>query len=222
MVLIGPLPGAAEWYESHASHLFELLGVTDPAEPTARLRFETSRRVLQRLRLQRDSEEAGGRIMECSRFIDEVYDFTRGLGIGRNEKADFLKHIWEFSVGMAHGYAQWKTGQNEPVLAAAPAMELIRISQSTSRDWPEIWQASGGAFYGEPESDYPNAPGRMIALKNDLIWQRISSFGTPWAPFDQEGSVGTKNVRRREAQQLGLIQPKERLQPVPSGSEWWR
>ena len=63
-------------------------------------------------------------------------------------------------------------------------------------------------------TDEPSRGGRMIALKTDPIWMRISAFGLPWPPFDFNSGMGVRNVRRREAVNLGLLGKRERIEPV--------
>ena len=79
-------------------------------------------------------------------------------------------------------------------------------------------QDHGGQFYGEPGADYPNAPGRMLALRNDAIWPAINRFGVPWKPFDWGSGMGTRNVARDVSIRLGVItgdEPPQVAQDVP-------
>lgn len=51
----------------------------------------------------------------------------------------------------------------------------------------------------------------MIALKTSDVWEKLSVFGRPWAPFDFGSGMGCRDVERTECVKLGLIQPKEKL-----------
>jgi len=199
-----------------------------------RILAEMQRRILQRVQLVREQLANGESVtMDRGRFIAEMQDELDRLGYRPDpEKAGGLQDvssagrlglIWDMQLAQAQGYAKWKTGQDKDLLKAAPAQELIRVeSRRERRLWPTIWAAAGGKFYGEPGPDYPGAPGRMIALKTDPIWTAISRFGTPWPPFDWGSGMGLRNVRRREALELGVIKRDDKAQqplstPLNSG-----
>lgn len=108
-----------------------------------------------------------------------------------------LDLIYETNMQQAAEYARWQAGQVEGALDAFPAQELIREEQrEVPRDWIERWRAAGGKFYGG---------GRMVALKSDPIWTKISRFGTPFPPFDFNSGMGVEDVDREEAEGFGLI-----------------
>lgn len=115
-----------------------------------------------------------------------------------------LNLILDTNLEMAQGYGQWKQGQDEAVLDQWPAQELIRARDSkVPRDWAQRWSDAGGRFFG----------GRMIALKNDPIWTRISRFGLPYPPFDFNSGMDVQDIDRTEAVALGLISRDARVQP---------
>lgn len=172
-------------------------------------------RILQRVRLERENLSEDGVIMNRSRFIEEMQDELEAMGyqpkpsdqgtIRDLSSAGRLGLIWDMNLDMARGYANWKTSMNPDLLEAVPAFELIRLEERfEKRDWVQIWKDHGGQFYGEPSADFPGAPGRMIALATDPIWQRISEFGVPWPPFRWGSGVGKGPVRWREAKALGI------------------
>jgi hypothetical protein len=112
-----------------------------------------------------------------------------------------LELIYETNVRQAHEYARFAAGQDEGALDAFPAQELIREeSREKERPWHQIWRDRGG-----PD----NGGGRMIALKSDGIWTRISRFGTPFPPFDFGSGMGVEDIEREEAEDIGLIKPDE-------------
>lgn len=124
-------------------------------------------------------------------------DDTRGglLDPGSERRTELIVNM---QTSQAYGHAAWKSGQDPDALAAAPAQELIRIeSRRVPRDWRRRWIEAGGKLYG----------GRMIALKTDSVWTRLSRFGTPWPPYDFGSGMGVEDVLRPEAEDLGLIQP---------------
>jgi hypothetical protein len=128
-----------------------------------------------------------------------------------------LNLIIETQARMAQGYGQWTRTNSDGARLAFPAQELVRLfqrrvprgfevhkGQIVERDpqyWQNRWKAAGGEIY----------EGRMIALKDSPVWAEISRFGTPWPPFDFNSGMGVKNVGRREAVRLGLIEPSSRV-----------
>ncbi|GAB4180104.1 MAG: hypothetical protein Fur0032_20960 [Terrimicrobiaceae bacterium] len=110
-----------------------------------------------------------------------------------------LGMIYDMQRQSALEYARWKAEQDPDVLDAFPAQELIRTEdRSVPRKWRERWVAAGGELIGG---------GRMVALKGDPIWRKISRFGTPWPPFDYQSGMGLEDVSREEAEALGLLGP---------------
>jgi hypothetical protein len=108
----------------------------------------------------------------------------------------------ETGVEMARGYGQWEQGQQADVLDEFPAQELFRAeSRNEPRDWAQRWAEAGGSFFG----------GRMIALKDDPIWENISRFRQPYPPFDFGSGMDVRDIDRDEAEQLGLIKPGQEL-----------
>lgn len=183
------------------------------AVESARMLEEMKRRLLIRLRQERAALANGrDRVMSRELFIQQMQDLAEELGLrpdpkegGRGSLQDIgserrLRLIWDVQVGLAEGEARWRTDMDPDVLAAVPAQELVRKSaRMIPRDWPQRWDDAGGIFYG--------GGGRMIALKTDPIWYEISRFGVPWPPFDFESGMGLRNIRRKEAEALGLIGP---------------
>lgn len=115
-----------------------------------------------------------------------------------------LNLILDQNLQAAQGYGSWKQGQDPAVLDQWPAQELVRVIDSkVPRDWPARWAEAGGEFFGD----------RMIALKNDPIWTKISAFGTPYPPFDFNSGMDVEDVDRDEAIELGLIDRDTELLP---------
>lgn len=175
----------------------------------------------QRVRLGRED----GTLMNRARFIAEMQDDLKQFGYEPDPRkrgsmqdlssAGRLGLIWDMNLAQAEGYAAWKTGMDPDMLDAAPARELVRLADRIDkRPWPAIWKEHGGEFYGEPSADFPDALGRMIALATDPIWTKISEFDTPWPPFRWGSGVGTRNVRRRVAEEFGLLDGNTKLTPL--------
>ncbi|MBQ7251283.1 MAG: hypothetical protein IJS32_01630 [Kiritimatiellae bacterium] len=118
-----------------------------------------------------------------------------------------LDVLRETNVQQARGYAQHLEGTTEGALLAFPAQELLRLEdREHPRNWEARWQAAGGRFFDG---------GRMIALKGDPIWTKISRFGTPWPPFDFNSGMGVEDIDRDEAVELGLIAEDDPPPEVP-------
>lgn len=112
--------------------------------------------------------------------------------------------IVQTQVGKAYGFANWKAGQDEDALDAFPAQELVRIRDAAApRDWEARWTKAGGSVID----------GRMVALKGDGIWSRISRFGTPYPPYDFGSGMWVEDVSRAEAVDLGLMTPDQVVTP---------
>jgi hypothetical protein len=117
-----------------------------------------------------------------------------------------LELIVDHNTQQAQEFARWKTEQDPAILDAYPAQELIRIEErEVPRDWLQRWRAAGGEVF---------AGGRMVALKNDGIWTKISRFGVPFPPFDFNSGMGLEDVSREDAEQLGLIRADQQLRPM--------
>ena len=156
--------------------------------------------------------DRGDLVMSRSLFVREGRKMLDAAGYRPDDPAwegTLLDHrsrrrlglIYDTNIAQAREYARWQAGQDEGALEAFPAQELIREeSREVPRNWRERWREAGGRFF---------AGGRMIALKSDPIWRRISRFGTPWPPFDFNSGMGVEDVSREEAEALGLIGPDE-------------
>jgi hypothetical protein len=125
-------------------------------------------------------------------------DSLRDIDSGRR-----LGLIYDMQTTSAFERAKAEAESLDPALLDAwPAQELVRARRSAhQRDWRARWTAAGGRFVG----------GRMIALKHDPVWSRISRFGEPWPPFDYGSGMDTRDISRREAIALRLIDEKWRF-----------
>lgn len=122
-----------------------------------------------------------------------------------------LALIVDVNTAQARGYASYVGGASKGAMAAFPCQELVRVAPRRGpRDWAGTWIGAGGKLVGG---------NRMVALKDDPVWERINRFGVPYPPFDFGSGMGVRDVSRREAIALGVItdawRPPERL-PVES------
>jgi hypothetical protein len=117
-----------------------------------------------------------------------------------------LKLIVDTNVDLAQGYGHHTAGQDPVILDAFPCQELVReINSRVKRPWTSIWERAGGRIYA----------GRMIALKNDPVWTRISRFNLPYPPFDFNSGMGVRDISRREARDLGVAGIEQPQAPAP-------
>jgi hypothetical protein len=122
---------------------------------------------------------------------------------------DRLNLILDTNLQLAQGAGRHQQGQDPEILDQWPAQELVRVIDSkTKRDWAARWSAAGGEFYGN---------GRMIALKSDPVWAKISRFGLPYPPFDFNSGMDVQDVDRAEAMELGLIDRDTQIFPDDRG-----
>lgn len=170
---------------------------------------ENSADVLQRVSnaiedvLSGDQSEEGART--ALQRLPELLDNPRLQSEGRS------RLILETNIDLARGYGNYQQSQDVDVLSEYPAWELYRAEdRKEPRDWPARWEEAGGEFY-PGDADYPE--GRMIALKDDPIWAKISAFDQPYAPFDYNSGMDVRDIDRDEAEKLGLIDANESVQP---------
>lgn len=168
---------------------------------------------------------AGRSTMDRAKFVAEMQPLAEAAGLrpqsakdGRGGLTDpgskrRLELIWDIQVQLAQGRARWLAETDPDVLALNPAWEFKRLaSRKEWRDWPQRWIAAGLPAPTAPGGDYGM---RMVALKSDPGWARLSRFGLPWAPFDFGSGMGLVTIRRKEAQELGLLQPLTKVEPPP-------
>lgn len=152
------------------------------------------------------------------------FDFGNNEDVAGRCKADKLTDITSSRrLGLIFDFQQERLsaqlflaqGEDEDHAWAFPCLELIRVSQRmVPRDWRERWKEAGGKLYD----------GRMIALRNDPIWRKISRFGSPVPPFDFNSGMGLEEVDRFEAEGLGIQLPEDgeeirELEEMPSDEE---
>lgn len=207
---IGSVLRSAEW--ANVPVQLRETAFFSAAVESARALTEAQAGLRKILELARDEK---GAVANRSKWIADMQQLANSLGLRnpdpnkRGGLQDFgserrLKAIFEQQIGGAQSKAYYLSGQDPDILDAWPAQELVRLRASKApRDWPRRWADAGGKFYG----------GRMIALKTDPIWTRISRFERPWPPFDYGSGMGLEEIDREEAESLGLIRPGEAITP---------
>lgn len=139
--------------------------------------------------------EAVSRIMQAARQCGISQGGETVRDPGSEARANV---VIDTNAGMAAGYVRAVAANTYGARLAFPAQELVRIEERLKpRDWQTKWQGAGGKLYDGQ---------RMIALKDDPIWIRISAFGNPYPPFDFNSGMGLEDVSYDEAVRLGVIE----------------
>lgn len=138
--------------------------------------------------------EAVSAIMQAARAEGIYLGSERVSDPGSEARANV---IIDTNAGLAAGYVQAEIANTYGARLAFPAQELVRIEKREQpRNWLVRWVKNGGRVYH----------GRMIALKGDPIWLKLSRFGVPYPPFDFNSGMGVEDVSRDEAISLGVIE----------------
>lgn len=115
-----------------------------------------------------------------------------------------LNLIVKMQTESAYGYGRHVQAQDPDLLDMWPCQELVRVeSRKNEREWHARWVAGGGKLYA----------GRMIARKDAPIWTAISRFGTPYPPFDYMSGMGLRDIKRKDAESLGVIKRSTIIKP---------
>ena len=133
--------------------------------------------------------------------------------------------IIDTQLSMARGQGSWRQSQDPDVLAVWPADELYRAinPKGQARDWQSRWNAARADLGESTSATYAEMTnGPFVALKNDPIWSAISRFETPYPPFDYGSGMRVRNVGRRRAIALGLMDDGDKVTPVkdPLNRPW--
>lgn len=123
-----------------------------------------------------------------------------------------LELIYKTNVESAQGFGAFLQGQAPGAIDAFPAQELFRLEdRKDERPWPTRWMQAGGQIFG----------GRMIALKNDPIWENLGdqnrypdALGNPYPPFAFNSGMWVRDIPRSEAIELGLMTAEDVVQPM--------
>lgn len=163
------------------------------------------------------------RIERLDKLTTAVLSFANGSVNKATARCEFRAALAEKKQGMederlelcldtAHalacGHANWLNSQTN--IDAYPAWELCSVFQRDEIvDWKHRWEEHAGRVLPD---------GRMIALKTDPIWFRISSFGLPFPPFELDSGMRLDGVHQTEAVELGLLN--QNGQPAPDSVDF--
>ncbi len=138
---------------------------------------------------------------QAGTLLDHLSDARRSL-------------IVETNVLDTLNFGRWESGQDQDSLDINPGWELVRMRDSkVPRDWESRWDDAGGEFFDG---------GRMIALKNDPVWQALGdgdggyedTLGNPWPPFAFNSGMSTIDVSRKECVELGVMEEDDTVNPI--------
>lgn len=164
---------------------------------------------------------------------EEIKDFLHSIGYQPNpDEAGTLKDlssdarinlVVKTNVEMAQGQGWWVQGQQAAILDQWPAQELFRAEgRKVPREWVARFRRAGAATGDPIGTGWTITPdGRLIALKNHLIWQLLGSpglfsdgLGQPWPPFAFNSGMWVRDISRALAESFGLLKAGEAA-PVP-------
>jgi hypothetical protein len=119
--------------------------------------------------------------------------------------------IVKTNTQMAWGYGQWEEAQDPDTIDLFPAWELFRLEEREEpRDWDQIWREAASESDPRILGAFEES-GRMVALKNSLIWFKISDFGLPYPPFKFNSGMWTQEVDFDDAMSLGILSHGEKV-----------
>ena len=125
---------------------------------------------------------------------------------------------------ISQGAGWFIQGQQEEVLDAFPAQELVRIeSRRVERNWKTRWMIAAQTSGDVDAARVAELNGRMIARKDSPIWQALGdgaggyedSLGNPFAPFAFNSGMDVRDIAYSEAVELGLLPRGGKVEPLP-------
>lgn len=112
--------------------------------------------------------------------------------------------VLKINRDLLRGHSIWMQSFDGDALEAWPAQELdVLYSDEGEPDWKARWLGLGGKLFG----------GRLIALKHDPIWPRVSFFGFPHPPFAFGSGAWVEDHSFEEAVQVGLLKSSAKISP---------
>lgn len=188
-----------EWVALHSE--FDFPEVTEPAFLAAfkRLMVEV---VGERLYDYRAAEQIEKLLVADNLSVPGMEAAASAEGVTRYSKImDLMDSKIQYRQGAAK---KWK-GHDPEQMDIYPAWELVLVGEENESEWRQRWLDAGGAILAPL---YEGRPSRlswrgMIAMKTDLIWQRLGEFDHP--PFRQGSNVSWSTVSKIEAIAYGLM-----------------
>ena len=127
-------------------------------------------------------------------------------GVRQELDSEWLDVAIKTNTDIVCGYRSFVQGIDPEMLDAYPARELIKARNGEEPyDWKVRWAETGGPLYND----------RMIALKSDPIWLKVSDLGHPHPPFAFGSGMDVVDVSRVDAVELQLIGWRSDIQVAP-------
>jgi hypothetical protein len=152
-------------------------------------------------------------------------DVTDGGGKITDLRSDArINLVLQTNRDISQGAGWFIQGQQEEVLAAFPAQELVRIeSRRLVRDWKTRFRIAAQVAGDVDAARVLEFTGRMMALKSSGIWQALGdgaggytdALGNPFAPFAFNSGMDLRDVAYSQAVELGLLQRGDTVSPQP-------
>jgi hypothetical protein len=123
---------------------------------------------------------------------------------------------------MMQGFGSWLKGQDREILDEWPAQELFRAEgRKQERDWVDRFRLAGEQSGDPIGTGWTITPDRrLVALKNHAVWDSLGDrglfedgLGNPFPPFAFSSGMWVRNVDRKTAQSLGLVDRDTEIQP---------
>lgn len=148
-----------------------------------------------------------------AQFVDRMRELAIAEGMGPLDPEDAgtvrditseqrLGLIFDVQTQAATRYGDWKQGMDPNVLDEFPAQRFIR----------EVGVEKPRQIHEQNEGE--------VRLKSDLAyWLSLNNpadggFGVPYGPWGFNSGMGVEDVDRAEAEELGLLEPGQKVEPV--------
>lgn len=152
-------------------------------------------------------------------------DVTDGGGPITDLRSDArINLVLKTNRDISQGAGWFIQGQQQEVLDAFPAMELIRVeSRRLQRDWKTRFILAARSVGDLNAARAIEFHGRMAALKNSPLWQALGdgaggyedTLGNPFPPFAFNSGMDVRDVAYSDAVNLGLMDRGDRVTPLP-------
>jgi hypothetical protein len=125
-------------------------------------------------------------------------------------------------LDMVRGQGQFIQSNDEDIMDDWPARELFRLEdRKEPRNWPLRWKQAGAESGDGIAVRVLEESGRMVARKDSGIWQALGdgaggykdTLGQAWSPFAFNTGMWDRDVARKDALELGVIERDTKVKP---------
>ncbi len=155
--------------------------------------------LLMKERSEADTQKAHEILSEAVRILFASMYHINLISLSRSAPEDCITTMQR----LERERQQYESAMTRVAQIVFPAYELILVYRHDHEEdemefWRQRWRKCGGIL----------RRGRMIALKTNPIWKRISAFGLPYPPFAINSGVGVADVERDVCIKMGIPLPK--------------